>query len=214
MPQGKSWLSAGIRRGLCPSCTPPPNSRCYTHSWLSTQEDVQIPHRAARRSRLNWYLLSSPWPLCIVIRSSSMLCLRAALRWHLVTIQHLPAWSVSTHPTASPWLVRARWLPASRRGCLLLLRAWSPAHPELQVAAEAKAFEGRNRNYVFRLSNEHYRRIRLYYRIVDIWFLGLLFFPWTTCSGYYKEQDSTLNWPDQVRTLLNISMPINAGSGR
>lgn len=70
----------------------------HTYSWLSTQEDVQITNHAARWSCLNWCLLSSPLPLCIVIRSLSTLCLRAALRWHLVTIQHLPAWSVSTYP--------------------------------------------------------------------------------------------------------------------
>lgn len=53
---------------MCPSCTPPPNSRCYTHSWLSAQEDVQIPHHAARWSHLNWCFPSSPLPLCIVIK--------------------------------------------------------------------------------------------------------------------------------------------------
>ena len=109
MPQGKSRLSAGIRKGLCPSCTPPPNSRCYTLTagwphrkickYLSMQPDVT----------LNWCLLSSPVPLYTVIRSSSMLCLRAALRWHLVTIHHLPAWSVSTYPTTWSWLVHTWW---------------------------------------------------------------------------------------------------------
>lgn len=109
MPQGKSWLSAGIRKGLCSSCTPPPNSRCYTLTagWAHRKMCKYYP--CSQISCLNWCLLSPPVPLYTVIRSSSMLCLRAALRWHLVTTHHLPAWSVSTYPTTWSRLVHTWW---------------------------------------------------------------------------------------------------------
>jgi len=50
-------------------------------------------------------------------------------------------------------------LPRDMVACDSFLWAWSPVNPELQVAAEAEAFEGRSHSQVFGISNEHYRHI-------------------------------------------------------
>lgn len=120
-----------------------------------------------------------------------------------------PGWSVSSHLTTWPQLVRAWWLPASRWGCLL----WVSSAPWTSGFCWSGSFWGQESQLHFGVSNEHYRHIWLHYRICNIYFLSLLFFLWTTYPGHFKEHDSAFNCPGEVHTLLNISKPNYARNG-
>lgn len=123
----------------------------YTHSWLSTQEDVQIPNHTVRWSHLNWCLLSSSLPLCMVIRSSPLLSSKAVLRWHWWP----SAWSVSIPPSphGHSWTLHGG--SASRWGCLL----WVSSAPQTSGVCWSGSFWGQESQLHFGVSNEHYRRM-------------------------------------------------------
>ena len=91
----------------------------HTHSWLSTQEDVQITNHTARWSRLNWRLLSSPLPLyCnqifiyIVIKSGSEATLGDHPAFTCSVCLHLPYHMATVSPCTMA-LCLETWLPVT-----------------------------------------------------------------------------------------------------